>query len=100
MFIKKSLTNYSIIKLDKEFQRGAYEEHTAKEGNDIECGVMNLETSKACNSGTHWVCYHKNNHWGCYYFDSFGLDPPIELRNWLNSQIELLTSNNKKPIIL
>ena len=27
---------------------------------DVECGVVNLKTSKACNSGTHRVCYYKN----------------------------------------
>ena len=43
---------------------------------DKECGVVNLDLSK--NSGTHGVCYYKNNDKD-YYFDSFGLDPPIEL---------------------
>jgi hypothetical protein len=37
---------------------------------------LNLDISK--NNGTHWVCYYKNKD-KCYYFDSFGLDPPLEL---------------------
>ena len=53
---------------------------------DIECGILNLDVSK--NNGTHWVCYYKNKD-KSYYFDSFGLDPPLELQDYLNSQIEL-----------
>jgi hypothetical protein len=37
----------------------------------------------------------KNNE-KCYYFDSFGLDPPLELQSYLNSQIELSTFKIKK----
>lgn len=40
--------------------------------NDKEWGVVNLDESK--NRGTHWACY---------YFDSFGLNPPLELQNYL-----------------
>ena len=39
--------------------------------------ILNLDVSK--NNGTHWVYYHKNNE-QCYYFDSFGLDPSLELQ--------------------
>ena len=56
--------------------------------NNKECGVVNLDVSK--NTGTHWVCYYKNKDTS-YYFDSFGLDPPLELQNYLNSRIELST---------
>jgi hypothetical protein len=51
--------------------------------NKVECGILNLDVSK--NNGTHWVCYYKNKDTS-YYFDSFGLDPPLELQNYLNSQ--------------
>ena len=50
--------------------------------------IVNLDVSK--NNGTHWVCYYKNSE-RCCYFDSFGLDLPLELYNCLNSQIELST---------
>ena len=61
--------------------------------NTIECGILNLDVSK--NNGTHWVCYYKNNE-KCYYFDSFGLDPPLELQNYLSSSIELSTFQIQK----
>ena len=32
----------------------------------------------------------------CYCFDSFGLDPPLELQSYLNSQIELSTFQIQK----
>ena len=55
---------------------------------NIECGILNLDISK--NNDVHWVCYYKN-HENCYYFDSFGLDPPLELQTYLGSSIELST---------
>ena len=93
MFIEtlKPLTNYDITNLAKELKiknfRGVFMRDTLPDKvNDQECGVVNLDESG--NNGTHWVCYYKNSHKGCYYFDSFGLDPPIELQHYLNSQIE------------
>lgn len=56
--------------------------------NGIECGIVNLNSSK--NNGTHWVCYLKNKD-KSYYFDSFGLDPPLELSNYLDKPIKLST---------
>jgi hypothetical protein len=49
--------------------------------NELECGIVNLDISE--NNGTHWVSYYKNKDI-CYYFDSFGLDPPIELLKLTN----------------
>ena len=58
---------------------------------NVECEIVNLDESK--NNGIHRVCYYrmsgvdaKNNHRGCCYFDSFGLDPSLELQNYLNLQ--------------
>lgn len=45
-----------------------------------ECGIVNLDSNK--NSGTHWVCYYNE-----YYFDSFGLNPPIELQKYLDKTL-------------
>lgn len=47
-----------------------------KQINKIEVGILNLDLDK--NNGTHWVCYSINSK-KCYSFDSFGVDPPIEL---------------------
>ena len=96
----KPLKSYDITNLAKELKikdfRGVFMRDTLpRRINNKECGVLNLDMSK--NKGTHWVCYYKNNYRGCYYFDSFGLDPPIELWNYLNSQkIELSTFQIQK----
>jgi hypothetical protein len=76
--------------------------------NNNEVGIVNLDSVK--NKGTHWVCYSlrkrsQSDHHRmsdtkikdkCYYFDSFGLDPPIELQKYLNSDIELSTFQIQK----
>lgn len=66
-----------------------------------EVGTVYLASSN--NKGTHWVCYKKikdtskagPNEDKLYYFDSFGLDPPLELQEYLKQEdrrkIELST---------
>ncbi|CAI4232646.1 unnamed protein product [Auanema sp. JU1783] len=54
-----------------------------------EVGKVNLDSSSG--KGTHWVCYSRNEK-KIYYFDSFGLDPPIELQKYLKDK-------NKKSVI-
>ena len=49
-----------------------------------ECGILNLDDSSG--SGTHWVAWYKDND-KKYYFDSYGLTPPTELINYLQSPI-------------
>jgi hypothetical protein len=53
-----------------------------------ECGIVNLDSIK--NEGTHWVCYYKGKN-EKYYFDSFGLDPPNEIQDYLGEDILLST---------
>ena len=52
--------------------------------NKCECGVVNLDSSDG--DGTHWVAYYRcdNNR---IYFDSYGLDPPNELKTYLGGNI-------------
>lgn len=64
-----------------------------KQINKIEVGIVNLDLNK--NNGTHWVCYSINSE-KCYYFDSFGVDPPIELIKYLNKDIEISTFQIQK----
>lgn len=47
--------------------------------NDNKCGVVNLYISK--NRGIYWVCCYKIKN-KYYYFDSFELDPLLELINY------------------
>jgi len=46
---------------------------------DNECMVINLDHSS--NEGTHWtILFIENN--VAYYFDSFGLEPPLEIKEY------------------
>ena len=49
-----------------------------------ECGVLNIDDNSG--NGTRWVAWFKSNNVK-YYFDSFGLQPPLELINYLGSPI-------------
>lgn len=60
--------------------------------NNNEVDIVNLNSIK--NNGTHWVCYHRNK--DKYYFDSFGLDSPIELQNYLSSDVKFSTFQIQK----
>ena len=51
---------------------------------NIETGVINLDTING--PGTHWTCYYKNKDI-CYYFDSYGLDSPIEFDKYVKCDI-------------
>ena len=50
-----------------------------------ECGILNLEKINK-GDGTHWVAWYKNNK-KKIYFDSYGLDPPLEIINYLGPVI-------------
>ena len=49
-----------------------------------ECGILNLDDTTG--SGTHWVVWYKNGT-EKKYFDSYGLQPPNELVDYLHSPI-------------
>ena len=49
-----------------------------------ECGILNLDSSK--NDGSHWVAWFKDKD-NKIYFDSFGVQPPLELIKYLKSPI-------------
>lgn len=83
----KPLTNHELEEKVKELKiknfRGVFMRDTLPNKINVnEVGIVNLDSIK--NSGTHWVCYCKNKD-KRYYFDSFGLDPPIELQKYLGS---------------
>jgi hypothetical protein len=50
-----------------------------------ECGILNLEKLNKGN-GTHWVAWYKSGH-KKIYFDSYGIDPPLEIINYLKRSI-------------
>ena len=51
---------------------------------DTECGVLKLNLSNEPDS--HWTCWFKVSN-KKYYFDSFGVSPPKELVDYLESPI-------------
>ena len=53
-----------------------------------ECGIVNLD--KSGGNGTHWVAWYKNGK-NKIYFDSYGVQPPIEVIRYLGKDIEYNT---------
>ena len=73
-------------KLDIPNFRGVFMKDTLpKSPRKIECGIVNLNTSKE--KGSHWVCYYKKG-LNRIYFDSFGQITPIEIQNYLKKRRE------------
>ena len=56
-----------------------------KSAQNIECGIVNLNTSKE--KGIHWTCYFKKGA-NRIYFDSFAQITPIEIQNYLRKKSE------------
>ena len=78
------LSNIQIIDKCKElkiknfkgvFMRDELKVRTSKN----ECFILNHDISS--NNGTHWTCLFVKNAIA-YYFDSFGLDPPLEILDY------------------
>jgi hypothetical protein len=59
-----------------------------------ECGIVNLDSHTG--DGTHWVGYYSNKGTNIY-FDSYGLDPPTELVDYLGGNILTQTFQLQKP---
>ena len=85
----KPLSNFEIEDAIKKLAvsgfRGVFVRDTLPNKPKIkECGVLNLSDSSG--NGTHWVAWFKRK---CknYYFDSFGIQPPIELVRYLRPPI-------------
>ncbi len=94
----KPLSNIDLEKLAKELRiknfRGVFMRDTLPQKiKEKECGIVNLDSVE--NEGTHWVCYYKNRN-NKYYFDSFGLDPPFEIKNYLGENVLMSTFQIQK----
>ena len=59
-----------------------YERYIPQYPFNIECGIVNLNTSDQ--SGSHWVCYYRNGS-GIFYFDSYGQITPVEIQRYLKT---------------
>ena len=56
--------------------------------NKKECGIVNFDKSDG--SGTHWVAWYKNGRTKIY-FDSYGVQPPLEVISYLRRPIHYNT---------
>ena len=50
----------------------------------MECGILNLDDTSG--NGTHLVAWYADNGKN-YYFDSYGIQPPTEMKRYLTSPI-------------
>lgn len=66
-----------------------------KTAHDVECGVINLDSTNG--HGTHWVAYYKDKN-NVEYFDSFGnLQPPLEVLRYLGTNTKYNYNSYQKP---
>ena len=92
----KPLTNLEIIdavrKLEIPRFRGVFLRYNLPvEPKRMECGVLDLDDTSG--NGTHWVAWNRDNGKN-YYFDSYGIQPPTELKRYLKSPIFYNTEQN------
>ncbi len=94
----KPLTNVELINACDKLEipiRGVFmRDNLPKRSRKNECGIINLD--KTLGSGTHWVCYLKDGKTKLY-FDSFGLQPPLELRKYLGKGVMYSTYEIQSP---
>ncbi len=85
----KPLSNFdlqeAVNKLKIPQFKGVFvRDNLPKKANKQECGILNLDDSLG--NGTHWVAWKKRGNTK-YYFDSYGIQPPMELVKYLKSPI-------------
>ena len=81
----KPLNNFELEDAVKKLKipcfRGVFLLDTLpKKPSKKECGIVNFD--KSGGPGTHWVAWYKNGK-NKIYFDSYGVQPPIEVINYL-----------------
>ena len=89
----KPLNNFELEDAVKKLKipcfRGVFLLDTLpKKSNNKECGIVNFD--KSGGSGTHWVAWYKNGKTKIY-FDSYGVQPPNEVINYLGKMISYNT---------
>ena len=85
----KPLTNLEILDAVRKLKiprfRGVFlRDNLPVEPKRMECGVLNMDDMTG--NGTHWVAWYRDNGKN-YYFDSYGIQPPNELKRYLRSPI-------------
>ena len=87
------LSNFDLENAVKDLKikcfRGVYLLDTLpNKPNNRECGIVNLD--KSGGSGTHWVAWYKNGK-NKIYFDSYGVQSPTEVINYLGREVNYNT---------
>ena len=90
----KPLSNFeledAVKKLKIPYFRGVFLLDTlSKKPNKKEYGIVNFD--KSSGPGTHWVAWYKNGK-NKIYFDSYGVQPPIEVIQYLGKPIRYNTN--------
>ena len=85
----KPLTNVALNKAAQELKipnfRGVFLRDTLlMKPRRKECGIFNLDSSSG--DGTHWVAWYKNGD-VAFYFDSYGIQPPLELTKYVDTPL-------------
>ena len=85
----KPLSNFELEdaakKLKIPYFRGVFLLDTLpRKSNNKECGIVNFD--KSGGPGTHWVAWYKNGKTKIY-FNSYGVQPPLEVINYLGRYI-------------
>ena len=85
----EGMTNIEIIKHSKRlklpnFKYRMRDELIREKPLMIEMGIVNLDNKEG--DGTHHCCWSKDND-NKIYFDAFGVQPPLEIVNYLKSPI-------------
>ena len=93
----KPLSNFeledAVGKLKIPYFRGVFLLDTLpKKPNKKECGIVNFD--KSGGPGTHWVAWYKNGKTKIY-FDSYGVQPPLEVIKYLGSPIHYNNCNRR-----
>ena len=90
----KPLSNFELENAVKKLKipsfRGVFLLDTLpRKPNKKECGIVNFD--KSGGPGTHWAGSYKNGKTKVY-FDSYGVQPPLEVINYLGSPIHYNTN--------
>ena len=85
----KPLSNIELLEAARKlkipnFRGVSLRDTLPKKPKKKECGILNLDDTSGL--GTHWVAWYKNGD-EKNYFDSYGLQPPNELIDYLHSPI-------------
>ena len=89
VLLNKPLSNIELLEAARKlkipnFRGVSLRDILPKKPKKKECGILNLDDTTG--SGTHWVAWYKNGT-EKKYFDSYGLQPPNELVDYLHSPI-------------